>query len=120
MVGTQAEHRGRRDGSFRGSHAGGKHIGSAFADSMDGKVGQLVAFTGVGGVWAMSPGKYQAVNYPGTQAGIQQALNDCSAPSVTGVGGKVIVGPGVYPITSPLSNGLNTILQGMGRYTTVI
>lgn len=76
--------------------------------------------SGTGNVRAMKGGDFQATIYPGTQAGIQAALDYCNAASVTGLGGKVIVGPGSYTITSPISIGLNTILEGCGRYTTVL
>jgi hypothetical protein len=68
----------------------------------------------------MKNGDFNATEFAGTQAGIQSALNYCAAPSVTAPGGKVFLGPGVYTITSPLSIGGNTILEGSGRYTTEI
>lgn len=77
-------------------------------------------FSGTIAVRAMKGGDFQATIYPGTQAGVQAALDYAAAGSVTGMGGEVRLGPGTFLITSPLSIGLNTILRGSGRYNTVI
>lgn len=77
-------------------------------------------FSGNGGVRSLKGGQFQASISTGNQAGIQGALNDVAAASVTGMGGEVRLGPGTYTITSPLIIGLNTILRGSGRYNTVI
>lgn len=79
-----------------------------------------MGFSGAGAVRAMKGGDYQATIFAGTAAGIQSALDYAKAGSVTGMGGKVVLGPGTFVITAPLSIGANTELIGSGRYTTVI
>jgi hypothetical protein len=77
---------------------------------------QADAYSGSGGVWAYRYAGYIQVNYPGTQTGIQQALDYVAA----GNGGIVTLGPGTYTTTQALYIHSNTHLQGQGIGTTII
>lgn len=62
----------------------------------------------------MRDGDFQATNFPGTQAGIQAALDYCNTP-----GGHVKIGPGTFDITALTMYG-KTTLDGSGPQNTVL
>lgn len=71
-------------------------------------------FAGFGAVRAMRLSDYQATIFPGTQSGIQDALDYCSSP-----GGEVRLGPGTFPITGLTMYG-KTTLTGSGQQNTIL
>lgn len=71
-----------------------------------------MAFSGLGGVWGYKQGDFQGTNYPGTQAGIQLALD------TVGNGGHVWLGPGLYTGITNLTMHAKTTLIGAGTLST--
>lgn len=75
----------------------------------------MTSFSGTVAIRAMKDNDYQATIFPGSQAGLQAAIDSFSSGK-----GKVSIGPGTLLLTSAITLASNVHLEGSGMGKTVL